>query len=148
LTDLGPGIAFDINSSGEVVGQSANNPFLWTPATGMQDLGSLGPGWGPGYARSIDDQGDVVGYFYRQFGANLPANTAFYWTPSDGMRNIGQPPGYASSLAVGIDNQGNVTVWATTSSGANDTFRWRPDSGWTFVAPGIPEAANHAGFIA
>ena len=70
ITDLGdlPGgdvfsDAYSINSLGEVVGTSAtdsgNSAFLWSPRTGMRNLGSIGSG--PSVAWDINDSGVVVG---------------------------------------------------------------------------------------
>jgi len=66
------GIAWGINSAGWVVGDSSgsNNAFnsrafLWTPATGMIDLNTLldqaYPGWTLGFARGINDAGQITG---------------------------------------------------------------------------------------
>ncbi|MGD0301518.1 MAG: hypothetical protein ABSE86_30945, partial [Bryobacteraceae bacterium] len=59
-------LAFNINNQGEVVGISGLrgdmnfHGFLWTKATGMQDLGTL-PGDANSTAIGINDSGDVVG---------------------------------------------------------------------------------------
>ncbi len=54
-----------INNNGQVVGFSANSAgshaFLWTRASGMQDLGVL-PGDTESKARGISDSGQVIGW--------------------------------------------------------------------------------------
>ena len=60
---------------------NTQHAFLWSPTTGMQDLGSLG---GNSYAYSINNSGHVVGYYIDGFGNSR----AFLWTSSGGMRDI------------------------------------------------------------
>jgi probable HAF family extracellular repeat protein len=83
-------LALDVNNVGHVVGDSdirgdANfHAFLWTPETGMQDLGTL-PGDANSSAISINDAGEVVGVsfdasfnfraFLRRSGVMIDLNT-------------------------------------------------------------------------
>ena len=115
MTDLGSlggpsssSIATAINSSGQVVGESAPSPnapshaFLYQNGH-MTDLGTLG-GTQSG-AAAINDQGQVVGT------AGLdPANTiqhAFLYSAGK-MVDLGTLPGMSGSEAVGINNSGTV----------------------------------------
>jgi probable HAF family extracellular repeat protein len=62
--------AFGINAANQVVGSSnssdSDHAFLWTEAEGMLDLNTLtdatGAAWILGYATSINDQGQIVGW--------------------------------------------------------------------------------------
>jgi probable HAF family extracellular repeat protein len=72
LSDHDQSIAWGINSLGWVVGDSSanNNPynsraFVWTAADGMVDVNTLldtdYPGWTLGFARGINDLGQITG---------------------------------------------------------------------------------------
>lgn len=79
-------VASGINNAGVVVGNSLSDidgtvhPFLWTSATGIQDLGAFG---GNGNAfltvapccHTLNDKGEVVG-FYIDLSGNM---SAFHW---------------------------------------------------------------------
>jgi probable HAF family extracellular repeat protein len=75
-----PNVATAINDSGEVVGASqftdgTIHPFLWTKATGMQDLGIL-PGAVvtlPPCCHTINNKGEVVGYSIDDTNGNMRA---------------------------------------------------------------------------
>ena len=75
-----PNVATAINDSGEVVGASqftdgTIHPFLWTKATGMQDLGIL-PGAVvtlPPCCHTINNKGEVVGYSIDGTNGNMRA---------------------------------------------------------------------------
>ncbi|MEA2762347.1 MAG: hypothetical protein QOD47_1631, partial [Gemmatimonadaceae bacterium] len=74
--------AFGINNVGQVVGwafvpSGVEHAFLWTKASGMRDLGTLG---GCSRALAINDNGLVVGSSYTLAGEKH----AFLWTATDG----------------------------------------------------------------
>lgn len=78
----GSAAAYDINNFGQEVGQSyldpnTAQPFLWNNGT-MLDLGNL-PGQLSGYARGINDLGQVVG---------MSGLSAFLWDSASGLRNL------------------------------------------------------------
>lgn len=61
------------------------NPWIWSEATGVIDMGTLSPG-GSGYVSAINENGTVaVGRI--QVGPWDP-ELPFIWTPSSGMQNL------------------------------------------------------------
>ena len=95
LTDLGTfggptSEALGIDDLGRVVGWAKNanfntRPFLWTPAAGLQDLGSLGGHpYDFGKARSINVASEIVGESTTTSGERH----AFLWDPAHGLRDL------------------------------------------------------------
>ncbi|MGV3722386.1 MAG: CARDB domain-containing protein, partial [Actinomycetota bacterium] len=88
--------AWDVNSSGVVVGESetaegATHAFLWRSATSeLIDLGSI-LGAEESIAYGINDAGQVVG----EIGPTYFGN-AFVWSDANGLTDLG--PGYAKSI--------------------------------------------------
>jgi probable HAF family extracellular repeat protein len=93
------GYALGINAANQVVGSSnssdGDRAFLWTEADGMLDLNTLtdstGAAWTLGWATSINDQGEIVGWgtFDPDGAGEIPPVThAFRLEPIDGP---GQP---------------------------------------------------------
>src|SRR5437667_4139380 len=78
--------AATINNNGDVVGYSKGprgmRAFLWTQATGMQNLGVL-PGGNSSQALGINDKGTVVGSSTSSSG-----DRAFIWTKQAGMTDL------------------------------------------------------------
>src|SRR5205823_2426283 len=106
-------IAYDINSTGHVVGTSelvsgASRAFIWHDDDGdgvadpgeMKDLNTLTPpgsNWTLQEARSINDRGQIVGFGIFQPDPNQPGQThAFLLTPVSGA---GLPPSTVSSVS-------------------------------------------------
>jgi len=82
-------LAYDVNDSGTVVGQSpvANgneHAFSWTQTGGIKDLGTLGGGYSS--ALSINNQGWIVGTSLTSSGDGRLRG--FLWTPSGGMQDF------------------------------------------------------------
>jgi probable HAF family extracellular repeat protein len=134
-TGRGNGIlAYDINNQGQVVGYSdlkgnANfHAFLWTSATGMQDLGTVS-GDVNSIAIAINDAGDVVGAsldamfnpraYLRQNGvmndlnALVPANTPLHLLLACSINSNGQIVGLA------VTSSGELHGYLATPSGLN-----------------------------
>jgi probable HAF family extracellular repeat protein len=115
------GVAEGINDNGQVVGASgicaAFNPItginlqplhalLWETGT-VSDLGGLG-GTGQGFgnlAYSINNQGQVVGASDLRGNANFHS---FLWTRGTGMQDLGTLTGDVNSVAIGINDAGDV----------------------------------------
>lgn len=102
------GAANAINSSGEIVGDSANgHAVIWQSATGMysfhgiQDLNSLIPynsGWTLTNATGVNNSGQIVG-----FGTNSSGDRdAYFWQSGGPVQDLGG--GYPNS----INNSGQV----------------------------------------
>jgi probable HAF family extracellular repeat protein len=117
--------AWDINSSGQVVGRSYNTvspaytEFLWSNGS-MQSLNiTVTSGSIPG----INDNGQVVGDGYN--------NHAFLWT-SGTKQDLGTLTGGASSSASGVNNTGKVVgISDVLVSGTNQrhAFIWDASNG-------------------
>jgi probable HAF family extracellular repeat protein len=89
-------LAYDVNDSGTVVGQSpaANgdrHAFSWTQTGGIKDLGTLG---GESSALSINSRGWIVGTSLTSSGTGILHG--FLWTPSGGMQDFTVLAGLAS----------------------------------------------------
>jgi probable HAF family extracellular repeat protein len=115
------GIAAQINDHGQVVGASGtcgaynpnsgvylveNHALLWENgvATDLGNLGGTG-GIAGNHACAINNRGQVVGH------SELTNDTTFHgflWTKTSGMRDLGTLPGDFASLALGINDGGEV----------------------------------------
>ena len=125
VTDLGvlPGQVYSrangVNSIGQVVGfaslqrdSAESRAFLWTPQTGMSDIGTLGGAYAQ--ANAINDIGFITGT--AQIRAPGPVTHAFIYstlgaTPAS-MRDLGVLGGL-SSYGLAINNQNHVVGYST-----------------------------------
>jgi len=115
------GMAYAINDSGQVVGASGTcapysiitglylqplHALLWETGT-VTDLGSLGgTGQGNGIIpHGINNQGQVVGYSDLRGNANFHA---FLWARATGMQDLGTLTGDVNSVAIAINDAGDV----------------------------------------
>ena len=107
-------IAYDVNDSGTVVGQTpgANgnrHAFSWTQAGGIKDLGTLGGGQSS--ALGINSRGWIVGTSLTNSGTGLLHG--FLWTPSGGMQDFTVLAGFGVSqqaYSVQVNDFGVVAI--------------------------------------
>jgi len=115
-TDLGtlPGFAQSwaaaVNASGQIVGACSmdsgmTRAFLWQDGT-MTDLGALNWDWSA--ANAINDSGTVVGSSMNVDGFE----SAFVWDATNGMRDLGAAAGSTSSIAMGVNDAGQVVGYS------------------------------------
>jgi probable HAF family extracellular repeat protein len=95
-----------INEAGNIAGYSrlagngATAAFLWSPSTGMQNLGRIG---GDTFAQGINASGNVVGYGYVQNSSFI--QRSFLWTPATGFLHPHLLSGDNESIDYAIDDQ-------------------------------------------
>ena len=124
VENLGEGFAYAVNFFGNVVGvNSANHAFLWTQASGMQDLGALA-GDDESSAAAINILAQVVG---------TSGSRAFLWSARKGMQDLNTliPPdsGWTLSSATGINVFGQI-VGDGTVNGQYHAFLLTLTKGW------------------
>ena len=106
-----------------LTGNTAYHAFVWTPADGLFDLGTLGGTYS--FATAIDDAGRIVGESAIAGGQTR----AFSWTGGGGMVDLGTLGGTSSS-AQGVNQTGQVVGTAdTTANAAQLAFRWTSGGG-------------------
>src|SRR5262249_31957631 len=96
-----------INNAGQLagsidIGQGYSHAALWDPATGVQDLGSLGGRGEADESDAINDAGVVVGGSYNAAGYEH----AFVWDGTNGMQDL--TPNAMESFATSINNAGQM----------------------------------------
>jgi probable HAF family extracellular repeat protein len=115
-TDNAHSAAYSINERGQVVGNASHpgrlyrhHAFRWSEQEGMVDLGApegIDPDGVKARGRDLNNQGDVVGWYYDYNGALV--NRAFLWTEVDGMVDLGTLNGQDGAVARGINELGEV----------------------------------------
>lgn len=107
FTDLGPGSALDINSTGLVLGYAPGLiPATWT-GTVRKNLPALGGGT-TAYGHTVTDLnngGDIVGFAPATTGPLQ--DTAVLWRGGKAI-NLGRAPGGTVSRAYGINDAGQI----------------------------------------
>jgi probable HAF family extracellular repeat protein len=162
VTDLGtlPGgrysWATDINNKGQIVGVSqttsscergpfsaCEHAFLWEDGT-MLDLGAIG---GPfSWATAINERGQIVGFSTTSIDG--PGH-AVLWDQG-ALIDLGALPGDDSSIAMGINNNGEIVGWSASTT--TRAFLWArgaiselaPLPGGTF---GLANGINNRGQV-
>ncbi len=99
--------ATGINGQGAVIGvfqiEEESQGFVWTPAGGAQDLGTLAAGLLGTQPLAINARGQIAGYLY-----TYSLNHAFLWTRSGGLQDLGTLGGDIAR-GVAINDRGEVT---------------------------------------
>jgi probable HAF family extracellular repeat protein len=105
--------AYDINENGQVVGDSANGPFVWSETSGIQYITN-----NPyDHAYSINDANQVAGI--------VSGDAIIYvWSPSNGMTLLNVSAG--GSWYVLINDLGQV-VGSTSVGDESRAFVWDPE---------------------
>jgi probable HAF family extracellular repeat protein len=134
-----------LNDSGHVVGYSSTSEnlvrgFVWTAATGMVDLGTLG-GDGSSAASGVNNRGEVVGY------SSAPplrpylgwSTHAFLWTAAEGMIDLhASLESYGRtcfrSRAIAVNAVGQVLIECEISMGLSSPVLWTRTDGITDLA--------------
>lgn len=127
LTSVGGGTAMAVNSLNQVVGYYFPNGslntlgFVWTQASGLQNLGSAGT-----LAYAVNDLGTVVG----QTTVGNAYRHACSWTETGGIKDLGTLGG-GESFALSINSQGWIAGTSLTNSrnGLLHGFLWTPSAG-------------------
>jgi probable HAF family extracellular repeat protein len=141
-----------VNDAGQVAGYSelANRSdlraFLWRQTTGMADLGLLGQPPGRSLVSDLNNHGQVVGY-----STVDGTGRAFLWSRRSGMRDLGTLGGDLS-LAVAINNAGQVAGESYTTSNMLEGFIWTRATGMVGIGSlgggfSSPTAMNSRGQI-
>lgn len=117
FTNLGEGMAWDVNNLGQVVGgNDSSGAFLWQNGT-VTALGGIAGGSSLGQAMAINDSGQVVGWASGPNGWE-----AFLW--QDGMLiSLGGLPGAKNSIAFDINSNGWVVGRSHFQDGEG-SFLW------------------------
>jgi len=112
--------ASGVNTAREVVGTaftaaSLQHAFLWTSASGMQDLTPTLTSPGGATATAINTAGEVVGYYFPNGATNV---LGFSWTQAGGLQSFGAP----GTMAFAINDAGTIVGQEMTASGYRHAF--------------------------
>ena len=129
-----------INDHEWVVGTStapAGGAFLWTPETGVENLGHLHAGYdiSLSHASDINQHGTVIGeslgwiYFRGEYEQVLPR--AFVWTRRTGMMALDDliPAGWIISHAIAINDHEEILATAEHPTYGSQTVVLEPVNG-------------------
>ena len=123
-------VGFGHNNPNPFLGQSGDQAFRWTQATGMVGLGYLNVGDNYSLAAATNSDGSVV----VGNSSNTVAGSAeaFRWTQATGMVGLGQLAGnpLPFSYAQAVSNDGNTIAGVGLNAGfALEGFVWTQSTG-------------------
>jgi probable HAF family extracellular repeat protein len=103
------------------------NAFRWTPATGMQPLGTPAGFTGTGNVEISADGSTIAASFYSPDSPTAVPSRAYRWTPGGGFVALGtlggRPQDHSAAMAVSAD--GSVIVGQSGNANADvEAFRW------------------------
>jgi probable HAF family extracellular repeat protein len=120
--------AYGVNDKGQVVGTSSRTPcghgyaFLYDGGA-MVDLGTLA-GYDTSSAQAINKGGEIVGYAFSNTAGFKPGTEAFLY--SNGvMTDIG-PPGWSNTIAMDINDHGQIVGYGINPVGQQHGFLLDP----------------------
>jgi probable HAF family extracellular repeat protein len=133
------GVAASINDKGQAVGASGacgtfnpnsglylveNHALLWERDGSVHDLGNLGGmgGLAGNHACALNNEGQVVGH---SVFADKTIFHGFLWTRKRGMRDLGTLDGDPFSLALGINDSGEVVGASLDSNFSARATLWK-----------------------
>ena len=132
--------AYAINDHGWVVGTStasAGGAFVWTPQTGMENLGHLHAGYDVSLssAADINQHGTVIGqltgwiYFRGEYEMVRPR--AFVWTRRTGMMALDDliPAEWTVTHAIAINDREEILATASDPTNGSHTVVLEPVNG-------------------
>lgn len=114
-------------SCGQVVGYARFSNYnahgiLWTPRTGLLDLGSISPASNFSVAQAINSSGVIAGYSTYDYPPNLNSH-AVLWIHQH-VIDLGTLPNSLNSQAMGINNSGQVVGFSVPHA-----FLWSQTGG-------------------
>jgi probable HAF family extracellular repeat protein len=147
ITDLGIlGSPVSINNKGHIIGNGGSfgssgveHGFIWTPETGVTDIGALLGASGRSDAVAMNDSDQVVGVSY------VPYPHAIFWTAKKGITDLGA--GIFKSAAGAINNRGEVIGTSNDGLGNIRSFLWSEKTGFTDLGTNFASAINNRGDI-
>jgi probable HAF family extracellular repeat protein len=150
---------YSINDSSWVCGESGGEAFLYTPQTGIHDLGDLPGGESnSSTAYSLNNAGVVVGGAMTIGGSY---SHAFIWDATNGMRDLNKmivnpPAGWTPTAAIAISQNGLIAgigfanISTSPPSGAEHAFVLNGGTLGQIPSPAgsiYPEAINASGLV-
>ncbi len=131
-----------INASGQITGfankPGGPDPFVYTPGSGILDLGISG------YGYAINDRGQVTG----ELNVTGGYEHTFLYTPGAGVVDLGSG-GFPFSGGGGINNSGVIagSNYAPGSPGSSEAYIFTPGSGMVVLQFPFPIDGSGAGSI-
>lgn len=123
-------LANDLNDAGQIAGSSTTglgveHAFVWSPGSGILDIGLGGASGGYSEALAINNRGVATGIF-PQGGF-----VAFRWSAASGIESLGAfvPGGEASSFGTALNDAGLIAGASNTPGNQRHAFAWTRSTG-------------------